>query len=110
MNSRRKGRRNELKTRDYLINNGWKVCLVKGSTRYARSVDFFGLWDVIALKGNNIKFIQVKTNKEFPMLECYWLFKKEHPKLDLELWVWWDDVIEPTIHVVPLEWTPVRDR
>lgn len=66
MNTRRKGQRNELKSKELLEREGWLVEKVKGSTKWNKNVDFFGLFDIIAIKKVNqltrILFVQVRSN------------------------------------------------
>jgi len=62
MNSLRKGLRNEKKAMALLENIGFKVVKAK-ITRWGGN-DFFGLFDLIAVKKNSpTLFIQVKTNQ-----------------------------------------------
>jgi len=104
MNTRIKGRRNELKAKAELEKEGWLVQDVKGSTKWNKNVDFFGLFDLIAIKKpkltdyyefNNsatlIKFIQVKTNRK-PPFKKYEEFKDKHCRFNafVEVWVWFD--------------------
>ena len=66
MNSRAKGRRIENLAKKKLESEGWSVIQVSGSTKFKKQVDFFGLFDLIAMKpdrASRIRFIQVKANK-----------------------------------------------
>ena len=95
MNSRAKGRRSELKTKAYLEANGWIVDLVKGSSKFNKSVDFFNLFDGIAIKKGVVLFIQVKSNRK-PSLK---LFKEFHNKyqVPIDIFIWKDRIKEPII-------------
>lgn len=61
MNKHKKGNSRELELRRKLTNDGW-LCETKNWNRFA-SKDFYGLFDILALKADNIRFIQVKSNK-----------------------------------------------
>lgn len=52
-----KGNYSEKKAQDELIAKGWLVEKVK-RTRYGRT-DFWGCWDLIAINGDKVRFIQV---------------------------------------------------
>jgi Holliday junction resolvase len=62
MNTRVKGRNSEKEYAQILTNEGCLVEIVKGSTKFNKSVDFFGVADLIVLDKANIKLIQVKSN------------------------------------------------
>lgn len=61
--SRRKGARVKRKCKEYFEEEGWIVGDVEKSSRYIKNKDLFNLFDLIAVKGKTIRFIQVKTNK-----------------------------------------------
>ena len=90
-----KGRRNELKTKQFLEKNGWLVELVKGSTKYNTSVDFFGLFDGLAIKQGLVMFFQVKSNRKCSLKP----FKEFQEKYGVPIWlfVWFDYKKEPLI-------------
>lgn len=50
VNCRAKGFANERKAEKILEEEGWTVQRVKGSTKFAKNVDFFGLWDILAIR------------------------------------------------------------
>ena len=93
VSNRSKGFRYERKCEFDLRKDGWIVERVKGSTRFNKSVDFFGLWDCLALKKEDnktrVKFVQVKTNK-FPDWKLLNKFKKDFPGLEYEAWTYWE--------------------
>lgn len=60
INKTNKGRRIELLARKELEADGWLV-EKKNNTKW-QSPDFWGVFDLIAIKENNVKFIQVKSN------------------------------------------------
>lgn len=61
MNTRRKGRRKELKVRDLLIAQGYSVQLAPTPTKWSLQNDLFGLWDILACNTDGMRAIQVKT-------------------------------------------------
>lgn len=79
INARSKGRRNENKTKLLYIEEGWLIEQTKGSTKWNRSVDLFGLFDHIGIKklGDTTYHLysQTKTNEV-----------KKKVKEDLKLW------------------------
>ena len=93
MNTREKGNRNERKAVKELEDVGWLTYRVKGSTKFNKSVDIFGLWDIISIKQVSritlIKVTQVKTNKK-PTLKPFKEFKEKYPGLECELWIYKD--------------------
>ncbi len=89
MNTKRKGTRNERKTRTILTQQGF-VC--------ARSAASLGPFDVIAIGPDRVRLVQVRTNRagdisELQGLRCPSCVTKE-------LWVWRDYVSEPHITFV----------
>ena len=61
INKHKKGANRELELRKKLTDEGW-LCETKNWNRYA-SKDFYGLFDILAIKDTDIRFIQVKSNK-----------------------------------------------
>lgn len=98
MSTRAKGRRNEIKAKKILEELGYAVQLAPNPTRWSRQNDLFGLWDLIAVSGLDIRFIQVKSNtppygkqrKKYAAFVC----PSEASK---EIWVFYDRVKEPKI-------------
>jgi len=66
MNPREKGRRREIQAEKELKEAGWNVLLTKMGNRISRCNDFFGLFDLMAVKKvrgvTKYKWIQVKSN------------------------------------------------
>jgi len=62
MSTRSKGRKHELEYKLELEKQGYIVELVKGSSRFSKSVDFFGLFDGFAISKKDCILFQVKTN------------------------------------------------
>ena len=46
----------------------------------------FQLFDLIALKKNETKFLQIKSNIKPPMQE-FELFKQKFPQITVEIWI-----------------------
>ena len=59
--TQQKGNRNELIAKKILIDDGWLV-EQKNWSKW-RGKDFFGLFDIVAIKGEFIKWIQIKSNR-----------------------------------------------
>lgn len=97
MNSRAKGRRNENKTKDALEAEGWLIELVKGGTGWQRSTDFFGLFDIIAVKGGRIRWLQIKSNRNASPKDRAAMADFPGPGTR-EVWVWYDRKPKPIIH------------
>ena len=99
MNTRRKGRRNEYRCKEALEADGWKVLLTPPPARFKKEQDLFGLFDMIAVKGNKIRFIQVKTNRDGTGVQ----WKHEAKQYSLikascaEIWIYTDREKEPRI-------------
>ena len=88
MSSRSKGRQRELKAKTKLEKDGYIVEIVRGSSRFAKSVDFFGLFDLIAIKEGSVLLVQVKSQKV--SLKPYQEFIDKHGAINIfaELWVY----------------------
>ena len=85
VNTRSKGMRNERKAVKELERMGWLTYRVKGSSKWNRNVDIFGLWDIFAIQqcGDHTEtiLIQVKTNKK-PILKPFKTFAKKYPDIN----------------------------
>lgn len=99
MNSVSKGRRNQRRCADWLREQGYCVEVARFS-RWG-STDFFNLFDIIAVGGDEVRLIQVKTNRRegvelrkrisaFVVPECV---KKE-------VWIYYDRKKEPRIIIL----------
>jgi len=99
MNTRRKGRRNEYRCKEALESDGWKVLLTPPPARFKKEQDLFGLFDMIAVKGKEIRFIQVKTNRDGTGVQ----WKQEAKQYSLitascvEIWIYHDRERDPQI-------------
>lgn len=62
MNTRAKGRNAEKEFASILRKQGYLVDLVKGSTKFNKQVDFFGIGDILAINKESLLIVQVKSN------------------------------------------------
>lgn len=94
MNAAAKGRRNEYKAKQVLLDEGYLVEICNNQ-QYG-SNDFFGLWDLIAVKKEEIRWVQVKTNRMPPpwVRDALSAFPGPGSK---ELWIFYDRKKEPRI-------------
>ena len=98
MNSREKGNKSERKCVKELEKEGWLVYRVKGSTKFNKNVDIFGLFDILAIKRKyglqKRKWIQVKTNQKLygKKLKPFLNFKYRYccGGDEVEIWTWVD--------------------
>lgn len=101
MNTRAKGRRNEFRCRDALVALGYVVELSRPASRFSVQNDLWGLWDVVGVRHDGIRFIQVKTNhtatKDWRRRAIEWHVPNNATK---ELWIYYDRVKEPKIVVL----------
>ena len=98
--SRQKGRNQEIKARDILLLAGYDVQLAPMPTKYSKQNDLWGLWDLAAVKHNEIRFIQVKSQMIYGIqLEPYkeWVCPDNCTK---ELWVFKKHAREPIIKIL----------
>lgn len=99
--TRQKGRNKELAVKKMLEMVGYDVILTPMPTKYAKQQDFFGLWDVIAVDSQRIRFIQVKSRKIYGAeLEPYQLWKNP-PNSTKEIWVIEKGNKTPVITILP---------
>lgn len=86
--TRQKGRAKEIKTRNWLLDLGYEVCLTPMPNKFSKKNDMFGLWDLIAVDNDEVRFIQVKSRKIYGKeLDKY----REFPvpeSCTKEIWVW----------------------
>lgn len=99
-NTRRKGNLAEMKAVKELEDAGWLAYRVKGSTKWNKNVDIFGLFDILTIKKETLeigtgysnqyrKWIQVKHQK--PVFKPFEDFYKKYciyPYDSVEIWVW----------------------
>ena len=93
MNSRTKGIRTELKAKKELEKDGWLVYRVPASRMWQTQEDIMGLWDLLAIKPQQILFVQIKTNRKrntIPHLEFMRKYFKFNNTVRAEVWVWRD--------------------
>lgn len=63
MNTRSKGRIAENEYAKILEDKGYTVQKVKGTLKFNKNVDFFGIFDLIAFNKEEWLLVQVKTNQ-----------------------------------------------
>ena len=94
MNTRAKGSNNERKAVKILEEFGYLTYRVPGSTKFNLNVDVFHLFDIIALKNKDKRWIQVKTNRKIygKQLEPFKAFKDAYCNEydSVEIWVFYD--------------------
>lgn len=100
MNTRAKGRHNEIRTKNVLVALGYDVCLAPNPSKFCLENDQFGLYDLIAVNAGTVRWIQVKSNqgaspKKRKMMED-WACPSNTFK---EIWIWKDRVKLPEIRV-----------
>ena len=93
MNTRTKGNRYELRARKELEADGYAVIRAPPATKWNREVDFFGLFDLIAVKKGEKRFIQVKANqlpgsKKHELEEFYETYLNDTDTV--EWWCYWE--------------------
>lgn len=82
--ARQKGYRSVKAVRDVLEADGYIVGNVERNSKFSKERDLFGLWDLLAVRGRQHIYIQVKTNlsigkkKPTKWLEPYIAWGKEH--------------------------------
>lgn len=88
MSNRSKGRAAELECKKLLEALGFHVILVKQPQKFAKTQDFFGLFDIIAFKKRSRKYIQVKCNNK-PGYRKYeeWAAAFANQYESVELWI-----------------------
>jgi hypothetical protein len=94
MNTRTKGRKAENEYKDMLTTLGYTVEQVKGSTRFNKSVDFFGMFDLISFKPQvGWVLTQVKSNSTKGQKKVIkeWKAKHNPPNCRVELVIRYDN-------------------
>lgn len=95
VNTRQKGRRNELRAKKELESWGYKTYLVRNPHKWSKENDIFGLFDLVAIGKAGVKFVQVKTNRK-PNLQKYQNFIDEYGSVDRKIsgivMVWHDRI------------------
>lgn len=90
MNTQVKGRTAQRRCRELLEKEGWTVGYCGKTSRWTK--DLFGLFDIVAIKQGEMRFIQVTCNTphthllfaEFQKKYCLW------DQARVEQWVWID--------------------
>ena len=96
INTKRKGNRNELKTKKLLESTGYRGVKSGGS---------LGEFDLVMLGSGSLRLIQVKSNRRPPPAEReaiseFPIKTGETLKVSKEIWVWKDYAREPLIEIV----------
>lgn len=91
MSTRRKGNRTRRKSQEWYEDQGYETGVVEQQHRYAQQRDLFDLFDIIACKGTEIIFVQVKTNSPAKQ-EPYKLWAMAHCNkfIKCHVWTWYD--------------------
>lgn len=92
MSNRAKGARTKRKCKEFYEDRGWQVGDVEKSQKYAKTRDLFDLFDLVAIKGARVKFIQVKTNQPATQKD-YREWAKEHccdGRIECTVATWYD--------------------
>jgi len=89
MNKHNKGTRYELEARKLLEADGW-LCEKKNYNRWAAK-DFYNLFDILAIKKNKVRLIQIKTNvsdfyKSRIAIQT-WIMENEIKGISCEVWL-----------------------
>ena len=101
INTRAKGRKNEIKAKKILEAAGYDVELTKSPSKWAEQQDLFGLWDLMAVKKNEIRFVQVKSNRMVYGVDLEPYLEWQCPDVcTKEIWVFKDRVKDPIIKVL----------
>lgn len=98
VNTRQKGRRNELRTKEWLEERGYAVEVVPMPAKYKLQQDFFGLFDLIAFRAADALLVQVKTNAKPHSRKL--LAMSEFPRpagVISQVFIWKDRVADPII-------------
>jgi hypothetical protein len=103
INNREKGRRNELKAKSLLEGMGYAVALTPMPQKFKTEQDFFGLFDIIAIRRKDIRLVQVKTNRKPSVAYRNSLGMFPAPEnVTRELWIFKDRQKEPEIYIIEL--------
>ena len=89
MNTRGKGIITERLAEQQLRAQGFLTYRVKGSSRFQKNQDIFGLFDILAVKPTEIKFIQVKGYKVYKSFYIpFKAFKEDYGNnFSVEVWI-----------------------
>ena len=90
VNTRSKGNKQELRAQKELEKTGWRV--QRCGYRLFQQNDFFGLFDILAIKPMTTKLVQVKSNRKPPIEEIKKIleFGNKYKQFQVEIWCWFD--------------------
>jgi hypothetical protein len=98
VNTRNKGRRNELKAKELLERLGYAVALTPMPQKFNKEQDFFGLFDIIAIGPGGVRLVQVKTNRKPSRTYAAGLAAFRCPaSVRKEIWIYKDRQKDPII-------------
>ncbi|MCC7570478.1 hypothetical protein KO465_03980 [Candidatus Micrarchaeota archaeon] len=88
MSSRSKGSKHEREAKQELEEQGWIAFKPQKTSRFGTQ-DIFNMFDLVAVKENQLKFIQIKTGSTAGFLKKLKKWSAEHSILGVswELWV-----------------------
>lgn len=89
--SKRKGYRTKKKAQKYYQERDWAVDDCEKGGRFIKNKDLFNLFDLVAVKGCQVLFIQVKTNRPAGQKEFQeWADKHCNESIRCVVWTWYD--------------------
>lgn len=91
MGTRAKGNRNQRKAIEYYEMAGFTVSKAEQGGKFNTEKDLFGLFDLVAVKGSCVHFIQVTTNRPHTHA-AYKTFAEKHAYTNIHIvqMVWYD--------------------
>lgn len=78
MSAKSKGDQSEREAVEEYLTRGWQVYRPVRCSRYADK-DVFNMFDFIALRGDELDFVQVKSNRTRGFLKVLEQWRAEHP-------------------------------
>ena len=96
VNTRSKGRRMELRCAKMLEDVGYAVQLAPNPSKWSLQNDLFGLWDMEALRGDEVLWVQIKTNRKPTKTEME-PFEQWRYYGRKQIWIFYDGKKKPVI-------------
>ena len=91
MNTRKKGNRNQLKAIKLLEKCGFLVSKVEQRGRFVKEKDLFGLFDICCINNDEVRFVQITSNRPHSHKKFMAFSKKYQPvSVVYQQWVWYD--------------------